>query len=109
MNIRYFGPFDGHNVKEVVRIMRQLKDMRGPKLLHLHTVKGKGYEPAEKSATIWHAPGRFDAETGERIVPDTSNEPPKFQEVFGNTLLELARRNPKAYGLFDEHHDEGDA
>ena len=99
MNIRYFGPFDGHNVKEVVRIMRQLKDMRGPKLLHLHTVKGKGYEPAEKSATIWHAPGRFDAETGERIVPDTSNEPPKFQEVFGNTLLELARRNPKIVGV----------
>ena len=99
MNIRYFGPFDGHDVKEVVRIMRQLKDMRGPKLLHLHTVKGKGYKPAEKSATIWHAPGRFDAETGERIVPDTSNEPPKFQEVFGNTLLELARRNPKIVGV----------
>lgn len=99
MNIRYFGPFDGHDVKEVVRIMRQLKDMRGPKLLHLHTVKGKGYEPAEKSATIWHAPGRFDAETGERIVPDTSNEPPKFQEVFGNTLLELARRNLKIVGV----------
>lgn len=99
MNIRYFGPFDGHDVKEVVRIMRQLKDMRGPKLLHLHTVKGKGYEPAEKSATIWHAPGRFDAETGERIVPDTSNEPPKFQEVFGNTLLELARCNPKIVGV----------
>ena len=99
MNIRYFGPFDGHDVKEVVRIMRQLKDMRGPKLLHLHTVKGKGYKPAEKAATIWHAPGRFDAETGERIVPDTSNEPPKFQEVFGNTLLELARRNPKIVGV----------
>lgn len=99
MNIRYFGPFDGHDVKEVVRIMRQLKDMRGPKLLHLHTVKGKGYKPAEKAATIWHAPGRFDAETGERIVPDTTNEPPKFQEVFGNTLLELARRNPKIVGV----------
>jgi len=99
MNIRYFGPFDGHDVKEVVRIMRQLKDMRGPKLLHFHTVKGKGYKPAEKAATIWHAPGRFDAETGERIVPDTSNEPPKFQEVFGNTLLELARRNPKIVGV----------
>ncbi len=99
MNIRYFGPFDGHNVKEVVRIMRQLKDMRGPKLLHLHTVKGKGYEPAEKSATIWHAPGRFDPQTGERIVPDTSHEPPKFQEVFGHTLLELAKRNPKIVGV----------
>ncbi len=99
MNIRYFGPFDGHDVKEVVRIMRQLKDMRGPKLLHLHTVKGKGYEPAEKAATIWHAPGRFDPETGERIVPDTSHEPPKFQEVFGHTLLELAKRNPKIVGV----------
>ncbi len=99
MNIRYFGPFDGHDVKEVVRILRQLKEMRGPKLLHLHTIKGKGYEPAEKAATIWHAPGRFDPETGERIVPDTSNEPPKFQEVFGNTLLELARRNPKIVGV----------
>ena len=60
MNIRYFGPFDGHDVKEVVRKLRQLKLMRGPKLLHLHTVKGKGYKPAEESATIWHAPGKFD-------------------------------------------------
>lgn len=67
LNIRYFGPFDGHNVKELVRILRQLKDMKGPKLLHLHTVKGKGYEPAEKAATIWHAPGKFDPATGERI------------------------------------------
>ncbi len=67
MNIRYFGPFDGHDVSEVVRILRQLKNMKGPKLLHLHTTKGKGYEPAEKSATIWHAPGKFDPETGERI------------------------------------------
>ena len=99
LNIRYFGPFDGHDVKEIVRILRQLKDMKGPKLLHLHTVKGKGYEPAEKAATIWHAPGRFDAETGERIVPDTSNQPPKFQDVFGNTLLELARKNPKIVGV----------
>ena len=67
MNIRYFGPFDGHNVEELVRILNQLKNMRGPKLLHLHTTKGKGYKPAEESATIWHAPGKFDAETGERI------------------------------------------
>ena len=99
LNIRYFGPFDGHDVKNIVRILRQLKDMKGPKLLHLHTVKGKGYGPAEKAATIWHAPGRFDAETGERIVADTSNQPPKFQEVFGNTLLELARKNPKIVGV----------
>ena len=59
MNIRYFGPFDGNDVKEVVRLLNQLKNMKGPKLLHLHTVKGKGYEPAEKSATVWHAPGKF--------------------------------------------------
>ena len=99
MNIRYFGPFDGHDVKEVVRVLRQLKDMRGPKLLHLHTTKGKGYEPAEKSATIWHAPGKFDPETGERIVQDCSNMPPKYQDVFGETLLELAGRNKRIVGV----------
>lgn len=99
MNIRYFGPFDGHNVIELVRLMRQVKDMKGPKLLHLHTIKGKGYEPAEKAATVWHAPGKFDPETGERIVPDTSNQPPKYQDVFGNTLLELAEQNPKIVGV----------
>lgn len=99
MNIRYFGPFDGHNVGELVRILRQLKDMRGPKLLHLHTTKGKGYEPAERQATIWHAPGKFDAETGERIVSDCSDEPPKFQDVFGETLLELARLNERIVGV----------
>ena len=99
MNIRYFGPFDGHDVKEVVRVLRQLKDMRGPKLLHLHTTKGKGYEPAEKSATIWHAPGKFDPETGERIVQDCSNMPPKYQDVFGETLLELAGQNKHIVGV----------
>lgn len=99
MNIRYFGPFDGHDVKEVVRVLRQLKDMRGPKLLHLHTTKGKGYEPAEKSATIWHAPGKFDPETGERIVQDCSNMPPKYQDVFGQTLLELAGQNKRIVGV----------
>lgn len=99
MNIRYFGPFDGNDVGEVVRILRQLKDMRGPKLLHLHTVKGKGYKPAEEQATIWHAPGKFDPETGERIKEDTSTLPPKFQDVFGETLLELARQNPKIVGV----------
>ena len=99
MNIRYFGPFDGHDVEEVVRVLRQLKDMRGPKLLHLHTTKGKGYEPAEKSATIWHAPGKFDPETGERIVQDCSNMPPKYQDVFGETLLELAEQNKHIVGV----------
>ena len=99
MNIRYFGPFDGHDVKNVVRILQRLKDMKGPKLLHLHTIKGKGYEPAEKSATIWHAPGKFDPETGERQVSDASDLPPKFQDVFGETLLELARVNPRIVGV----------
>ena len=99
MNIRYFGPFDGHNVNELVRILRQLKDMNGPKLLHLHTVKGKGYEPAEKAATIWHAPGKFDPETGERLVNDQAGRPPKYQEVFGETLLELARQNDRIVGV----------
>ena len=99
MNIRYFGPFDGNDVCETVRILEQLKNMRGPKLLHLHTVKGKGYEPAEREATIWHAPGKFDPETGERI-PDTADPYPlKYQEVFGRTLLELAQANPNIVGV----------
>lgn len=99
MNIRYFGPFDGNDVCETVRILEQLKNMRGPKLLHLHTVKGKGYEPAEREATIWHAPGKFDPETGERI-PDTADPYPlKYQEVFGRTLLELAEANPNIVGV----------
>lgn len=99
MNIRYFGPFDGNDVCETVRILEQLKNMRGSKLLHLHTVKGKGYEPAEREATIWHAPGKFDPETGERI-PDTADPYPlKYQEVFGRTLLELAEANPNIVGV----------
>ena len=99
MNIRYFGPFDGHDVKEVVRKLRQLKLMRGPKLLHLHTVKGKGYKPAEESATIWHAPGKFDPATGERLVCNNSGEPPRYQDVFGETLVELAQINSKIVGV----------
>ena len=99
MNIRYFGPFDGHNVKELVRILRQLKTMKGPKLLHLHTQKGHGYAPAEKDVTTWHAPGKFDPETGERIVDKDPNKPQKYQDVFGHTLLELAQQNPKIVGV----------
>lgn len=99
MNIRYFGPFDGHDVKEIVRLLRQLKDMEGPKLLHLHTQKGHGYKPAEKQATIWHAPGKFNPDTGERLTADTSDMPPKFQDVFGETLLELAKQNPRIVGV----------
>ncbi|MCI6048327.1 MAG: 1-deoxy-D-xylulose-5-phosphate synthase [Prevotella pectinovora] len=99
MNIRYFGPFDGHNVVELVRTLRQLKEMKGPKLLHLHTIKGHGYAPAEKSATIWHAPGKFDLDTGQRIKTEDGTEPAKFQDVFGNTLLELAKENKRIVGV----------
>ena len=99
MNIRYFGPFDGHNVKELVRILKQIKDMKGPKLLHLHTQKGHGYAPAEKDVTTWHAPGKFDPETGERIVNNDPTKPQKYQDVFGHTLLELAQQNPKIVGV----------
>ena len=99
LNIRYFGPFDGHNVIELVRILRQLKDMKGPKLLHLHTIKGHGYAPAEKDPTAWHAPGRFDIDAEERIVNDETGAPPKFQDVFGETLLELAKANRRIVGV----------
>jgi 1-deoxy-D-xylulose-5-phosphate synthase len=99
LNIRYFGPFDGHDVKNIARVMNDIKNMEGPKLLHLHTVKGKGFEPAEKSATVWHAPGLFDKETGKRIITNTKGLPPLFQEVFGHTLLELAKQNNKIIGV----------
>ena len=99
MDIRYFGPFNGHDVKELVRILRQMKNMEGPKLLHLHTQKGHGYAPAEKDVTVWHAPGKFDAETGERLVSHATNQPPRYQDVFGETLLELAQQNPKIVGV----------
>ncbi len=99
MNIRYFGPIDGHDVKNLARVLRDIKDLEGPKILHLHTTKGKGFEPAEKDPGIWHAPGKFDPDTGERIVSDTNGMPPRFQDVFGETLLELAKENPKIVGV----------
>lgn len=118
MDIRYFGPVDGNNVTEVVRVLKQLKNMKGPKLLHLHTVKGHGYKPAEDKPTIWHAPGLFDPETGERMKQPLPNPPqgegtekatssplggnergPKFQDVFGHTILELAKKNPRIVGV----------
>lgn len=99
MNIRYFGPINGHDVKNLARILRDIKDMQGPKILHLHTVKGKGFEPAEKNPDIWHAPGRFDPETGERITADTGNLPSLYQTVFGETLTELAGMNPNIVGV----------
>jgi len=99
MNIRYFGPFNGNDVKNLTRVLKEIKNMQGPKILHLHTTKGKGFKPAEQQATIWHAPGKFDPETGERIVTDTAGMPPLFQEVFGHTLLELAEKNDKIVGV----------
>jgi 1-deoxy-D-xylulose-5-phosphate synthase len=99
MNIRYFGPVDGHNVKNIARILRDIKDMQGPKILHLHTVKGKGFEPAEKNPGIWHAPGKFNPQTGERLTTDTTNQPPLYQDVFGETLVEMAQQNPRIVGV----------
>ena len=99
LNIRYFGPIDGHNVIELVNTLRQIKEMKGPKLLHLHTIKGKGFKAAEKNPTIFHAPGKYDPETGERLKDNTDGLPPKYQDVFGETLLELARQNDKIVGI----------
>ncbi|MCD8261401.1 MAG: 1-deoxy-D-xylulose-5-phosphate synthase [Bacteroides sp.] len=99
MNIRYFGPTNGHDVIKLVRVLNDIKDMKGPKILHLHTIKGKGFEPAEKEATVWHAPGKFDPDTGERLVSDTEGMPPRYQDVFGETLLELALKNDKIVGV----------
>ena len=100
LNIRYFGPTNGHDVKELVRILSEIKDMKGPKLLHLHTQKGYGYQPAMDNATVWHAPGKFCVESGERIIEKPlSLQPPKFQDVFGHTLLELAKQNPRIVGV----------
>ena len=99
LNIRYFGPFDGHNVAEIVRVLSDIKDMNGPKILHLRTRKGKGYKPAEDDPATWHAPGKFNKVTGERIVSDSTGKPPKFQDVFGHTLVELAHSNEKIVGI----------
>ncbi len=104
LNIRYFGPVNGNNVKEVVRVLHLLKNMKGPKLLHLHTLKGYGYKPAEERPTIWHAPGQFNPENGERKddaagTAEGNAKPQKFQDVFGHTVLELARKNSRIVGV----------
>lgn len=99
MNIRYFGPVDGHNVEEIIRVLNNIKDMKGPKLLHLHTKKGKGFKPAEEDPAFWHATSKFNPETGERIPEDTTSLPPKYQDVFGETLVELAKQNDKIVGI----------
>lgn len=99
LNIRYFGPIDGNNIDTLVKTLRQIKDMKGPRLLHVHTKKGKGYSPAEQEATIWHSPGKFNKDTGERIVSHNSDEPQLYQDVFGHTLVELAEQNKKIVGV----------
>ena len=99
MDIRYFGPLDGHDVISLVRTLESIKNMQGPKLLHIHTVKGRGFPAAEKDATIWHAPGKFNPETGERLDENQDGQPLRFQDVFGETLLELAESNPNIVGV----------
>ncbi len=99
LNIRYFGPIDGNDVNRVVRVLRDIKDMQGPRILHLRTVKGKGFEPAEKDPASWHAPGIFDPDTGDRIEENNGENPLKYQDVFGNTLVELAEKNDKIVGI----------
>ncbi len=100
LNIRYFGPVDGHDVQTLVRVLSEIKNYKGPKVLHVITKKGKGYKPAEDDAPIWHAPGVFDVKTGQRAcTAPHSPEPPLFQDVFGETLLELARTNPRIVGI----------
>lgn len=98
-NLRYFGPVDGHDLPGLIRVLRNIKDMKGPRLLHIKTVKGKGYLYAEKSATLWHAPGLFNIETGERIVKSKPNQPPLYQDVFGHTLVEMAEKNKNIIGV----------
>lgn len=100
LNLRYFGPVDGHDVINLVKILRSIKDYKGPKVLHIKTKKGKGFKPAEEAAAIWHAPGKFNKESGERVIPPiTKDTPPLFQDVFGHTLVDLAKMNDKVVGV----------
>lgn len=98
-SLRYFGPVDGHDVIRLVQVLQDLSRIQGPKVLHLSTVKGKGYSPAEDAPTIWHAPGKFNPETGERLVGTKIPEPPKYQDVFGETLVELAGLDKRIVGI----------
>ena len=99
LNIRYFGPFDGHDVGRLVTVLKDIKDMEGPRILHICTKKGKGFEPADKDPAVWHAPGKFDPVTGERAKPAPGPHPPKYQDVFGETLTELAEKNDRIIGI----------
>ena len=98
-NIRYFGPVDGHDVLHLVETIKDLKNIKGPKVLHIKTRKGKGFKAAEASQTEWHAPGKFDKNTGERIVDVSEGLPPRFQDVFGKTLIELAKEDARVLGI----------
>ena len=99
LNVRYFGPFDGHDLPRLIKVLREIKDMEGPRILHVCTIKGKGFEPAEKDPASWHAPGKFDPVTGERCLADNKNKPLKYQDVFGRTMVELAQKNDKIVGI----------
>lgn len=100
LGFRYFGPVDGHDVVYLTQVLNDLKNIPGPKLLHCVTVKGKGFTPAEENQTAWHAPGIFDKDTGERIVLKSDKpSPPRFQDVFGHTMVELAKQNEKIVGI----------
>ena len=99
LNIRYFGPVDGNDLRTMVRVLDNIKDMKGPKILHVHTVKGKGFKPAELSASEWHAPGKFNKETGEKIVARSKEQPQPYQDVFGHTLVELAEKDERIVGI----------
>lgn len=99
MGLRYFGPVDGHDINHLIKVLRDLKNIPGPKVLHCITVKGKGFKQAETDQTVWHAPGKFNKETGERIKETDPTRFLKFQDVFGNSILELAKSNPKIIGI----------
>lgn len=98
-SIRYFGPVDGHNVNYLTKVLNDIKDLQGPTLLHIKTKKGKGFRPAEESATEWHAPGKFNKKTGERLLPQKLDEPQLYQDVFGHTLVELAEKDERIVGI----------
>lgn len=99
LGFRYFGPIDGHDIDHLVEVLSKLKTINGPKLLHVVTKKGKGLRSAEKNPVTYHAPGKFDAETGNQITKSTNGEPLKYQDVFGRTIIELAEKNPKIVGI----------
>lgn len=99
MGLRYFGPVDGHDINHLIKVLRDLKNIKGPKVLHCITVKGKGFKEAETNQTVWHAPGKFNKVTGERIKEAAPDVPAKFQDVFGNSITELAKSNSRIIGI----------